>query len=478
MMAHELARFGVNVRLIDERREKEPGSKAIGVQARTLEIFSALGLYEELIKESHQVTGGTIFSDENAPIHVAFPELFGFPTPVIIDQRHTEAVLENAVVKLGVVVERGARLVDFFLHEDSIEATIEHGPGATEQVYFSDVIGADGAHSTVRKQLGFAFSGKRYREGFIVADAEVTGLDDHESFQVSFKKSGVLGFIPMKGLNHYRILAVMRDISSDQNISFEMLQNIVQKVWPKPLVINKPTWTSYFHVSCRSAAHYQKGRVFLVGDAAHIHSPAGAQGMNTGLQDAFNLGFKLALVKKGLAPSSILETYEMERRPVGEFLLKYTDRLFRSMVQGSFWVRLFRRYFLPYFSQSKRLRTRAIRIISQTAIRYEKGVLCSARHHLKTSCFRVGVRTTVRSKLDLKFLVLLVNVKSVEQIAQIKAELAGYEGSVMVDIKKISEELTNDLLVIIRPDGHVFCVAPISAYKESLLSLKKFLVAA
>lgn len=200
--------------------------------------------------------------------------------------------------------------------------------------------------------------------------------------------------IPMHGAHHYRLISVRRNELKHEGPppTLNEFKALAKKLVPFDLEIKDANWVSRFFVQCRSASHYQDGRIFLIGDAAHIHSPAGGQGMNTGLQDALNLSFKLAIVQKGLAPSSLLSTYEKERRPVGEYLIENTDKLFRAMVGGSWWIRLFRLLVLPRLLSSARVRSRLFLIGSQTAIRYENGLLCNGFSHLELPSIRIGVR--------------------------------------------------------------------------------------
>ena len=156
--------------------------------------------------------------------------------------------------------------------------------------------------------------------------------------------------------------------------------------------IKSSQWVSRFFVQCRSVSRYQENRLFLIGDAAHIHSPAGGQGMNTGLQDAFNLAFKIALVLKKLSPDTLLLTYNQERKPVGDFLIKNTDRMFKFMIRGSLGARMFRRFVLPCFASCEKMREKIFLIASQTAIKYKHGALCLNHEHKNLKAIKIGLR--------------------------------------------------------------------------------------
>lgn len=395
MAALQLARFDVPVRIIDKAVHKTPYSRAIAVQIRTLEIFSALGLLAKLTEKAQEIFGIEFNAEGRAPIDVK-PEstTSTFLRPLIIDQPHTEAVLEKALSALGVVIERGVMLKDFSVTTNGIKAELVDCEGKVSVQPFSYIIGADGAHSLVRKKMATSFAGTTYDDAFILADALCFHDRDDRNFRIFFKGRDFLALIPMYGPNHYRLISVRRNERSEIGPppTIDEFRKLAKKVVPFPLEIGDAAWVSRFFVQCRSASHYQDGRIFLIGDAAHVHSPAGGQGMNTGLQDALNLSFKLAMVWKGLAPCSLLFTYDQERKPVGEYLLKHTDKLFRYMVGSSWAVRLFRAVLLPYLARSKEFRTQIFRIASQTAIRYNEGLLCLGEQHISVPYIQRGVR--------------------------------------------------------------------------------------
>jgi 2-polyprenyl-6-methoxyphenol hydroxylase-like FAD-dependent oxidoreductase len=402
MLAHELARFNIPVRIIDKASQPGRQSRAIAVQIRTLEIFSALGLYNSLVSKAQALGALYIYVEKRPPL-VIKPVLTSsaFLKPLFIDQSHTEHVLEQSLNELGVIVERGVELINLKQTPLGITAELQiQNAGIEICGPFSFVVGADGAHSFVRKYMGESFAGSTYDDAFILADATCTDADsahreqeEEGKFRIFFKKSHFLAMIPMHGKGHYRLISVRKDERSRQGPepTVQEFQNLIAKLVPFDFKLRNISWVSRFFVQCRSAQHYQKTPFFLIGDAAHIHSPAGGQGMNTGLQDAFNLAFKLALAHKRLAVPTIVETYEAERKPVGDFLIKYTDRFFKFMVRSSLWARLLRRLVLPRFAGSPKCRAEIFRIGSQTAIRYKEGLLCPKRHH-ELADIKIGLR--------------------------------------------------------------------------------------
>ncbi len=403
MSALVLARFGIPLRIIEKEAKKSPYSRAIAVQTRTLEIFEALGLLPHLQQKSASIERFVITTESLHPISFA-PVVANsrFSRPLIVDQPHTEEVLEAALKALGVEVERGVTLEKITQNNSLVTAYVKEVDQKISEKIYSYVIGADGAHSTVRKQMHNSFLGESYEDAFILADVIVETTMPQDAIKLFFKGPKFLALIPMFGHNHYRLISVRHNERSKEGPAPSMaeFQALLQSICPVKIRIESCEWVSRFFVQCRSALHYQEGPVFLVGDAAHIHSPAGGQGMNTGLQDALNLCFKLAMVLKKEALPSLLLSYEEERKPVGEFLLKYTDRLFRFMVRASFFARVLRTIFLPRILASKERQARFFRIGSQVAIRYKNGFVCKKNHALYVPNFIIGARVPDVSLID------------------------------------------------------------------------------
>lgn len=521
MMAYMLGRFNIPCLIIDKDEIKSPFSRAVAVQIRTLEIFSALGLYEKLAEKSQSVSDLEVFAENRKPVTIHLHKTTSFfERLLVIDQPHTELVLEQALASMGTSIMRGCELIDFCQHDQGITAVLQDANGHIESKQFSYIIGADGAHSRVRKQMAEPFLGSTYDDAFILADAEVEYPLDHHTFRIFFKNKRFLALIPMQGKNHYRLISVRRGETKKIGPppTIEEFRDLAQKVIPFAVEIKNPVWVSRFFVQCRSASHYQEGRAFLVGDAAHIHSPAGGQGMNTGLQDAFNLAWKLAMVIKGLARPTLLATYHPERKPVGDFLIDRTDRLFKFMVKSSIWARLLRRFVLPRVARSKDLTLKLITIGSQTAIRYQEGAICNAHRHLSIPNIRIGVRIPnlklitnhfVKTDLhtiitDLYFSVLLflppnilnANIQSVLDKKAIIEKKWPHSLRVYLifchgeDVEKTMSNKFDYLInaddssnivsqtpyfVAVRPDHHVYCVGSLADIEQLTISLNTYL---
>ncbi|HXW53175.1 MAG TPA: FAD-dependent monooxygenase [Myxococcota bacterium] len=521
MMAHELARFGVPFMIIERDLKKSSYSRAIGVQIRTLEIFHALSLYSHLAELAENIGSIEIFTDGRGRITIDLPKTTSFFAAFLtVDQTHTEAVLENALIGRGQSVMRGVELLSLKEVEEGVKAELLDQQGKITSQQFSCVVGADGAHSTVRKSMSNQFSGGSYDDAFILADAFCANFSGRHAIHTFFKDTQFFAMIPMHGEHHYRLISIRRGETTKAGPMpvIDEFRALAKKVVPFPVEIKTCSWISRFFVQCRSATHYQEDGIFLIGDAAHIHSPAGAQGMNTGLQDAFNLAWKLAMTLKGLAKPEVLKSYHDERKPVGDFLVDRTDRLFKFMVKSSIWARFLRWFVLPRIAQSEKAKRKIARLISQTGIRYDSGILCNDGEHLTNMGLELGVRapnlslmSSVLKKTDLHtlitdlhfswvfFLPENVGKKQVLDAVHLRerfekrwpktckvflvfardfeAEKAVMEADYYVSINPSPSFIFEEASYIItRPDHHVFCLGLLSEIDHAEKSLQRFLM--
>ncbi len=327
LAACELLRRGVRVRIIDRALEPTKAPKALTLWPRVLDILDDLGVGDAIRRASIRINAFSYFSDRRPLASFNFTEGLA---PRELPQHETERVLTERLLALGGKVERGVRLlslddVDF---SDRIEATngvtavLEHGDGAVERVHSAFVIGADGAGSAVRGQLGIGFQGTTYEMAFALIDAHIEGYLPSDEILYYQTPTGTLVIVPHPD-GAFRFLSVMPE--RNQEISVPMMQAIVDEQGPREVRITEPVWQAVFRVHARCATDFQRGRAFLVGDAAHVHSPAGGQGMNNGLQDAHNLGWKLAAVIHGESPSSLLLSYGPERSEATRRIVRDTD---------------------------------------------------------------------------------------------------------------------------------------------------------
>ena len=338
-MANELARHGVAVRIVDRAPAPSVTSRALVVMPRSLEIFDDLGVIDEAIAAGNPAAAVTVtFKTRKVRIDfggvLAGPKNYtAYPVPRTLSQHDTERILTRLLAMQGVEIERGRAVTDLSPHGDAVTVSLRGEDGSVENLRCRWVIGCDGAHSVVRKAAGIPFAGSTYRDEFIMADADLDWPFPHGELYVFPSPAGIFAAFSMPGENRYRIFGNFPPGPDGPSAEYsepthEEFQAMVDERVPFPAKVVKEYWVTRYRVHSRSVPRYRDGRIFLVGDAAHVHSPAGAQGMNTGIQDAYNLAWKLALVERGIADGSLLDSYQAERHPVGVQLLKTTDRLF------------------------------------------------------------------------------------------------------------------------------------------------------
>jgi 2-polyprenyl-6-methoxyphenol hydroxylase-like FAD-dependent oxidoreductase len=392
-LACQLARFGVRFRIIDKQPDRAHESRALGVQARSLEVLQALGLGEALATRGQTTTRLMLHVDRDAPVAIdlgAIPRAdTRFPYILFVSQSDTEAVLGGYLEAADAHVERRVELVGFREESAGIVCVLRHVDGREETIHASYLAGCDGAHSTVRKEAGIAFEGGAYPQTFALGDVEADGALVPEAINAFALGRGVAIFFPLGHPATWRVMAMEGtaprpllggdDTVSTQQLTLAELQAMVDDPTGRAVRVHDPVWLTRFRLHHRQAATYRRGRVFLAGDAAHIHSPVGAQGMNTGIQDAWNLGWKLALVTRGTADPRLLDSYHAERWPVGRTLLRATDRVFGVFARAvasqpsvtSLRRVMVRRVVAPALS-SPRVRAFAFHFVSQLGIRYRK----------------------------------------------------------------------------------------------------------
>jgi 2-polyprenyl-6-methoxyphenol hydroxylase-like FAD-dependent oxidoreductase len=394
-MAAQLRRFGVRFRIVERLVDRTRESRALAVQARSLEILDQLGLADALIARGHQTVRAKIHVDRHGPVELALGVIEAsdtrFPFALFVSQAHTEGVLVDHLQTAGVAIERGVELVSAEVDrpDDTVTCVLRDLGGREETVRARYLLGCDGARSAVRRIAGIAFEGDTYPQEFLLGDVEIDGLDQ-DSAHVFVRGWGLALCLPMGDPRSWRVTAVASNRASARDESngaradsdeavFAMLQAVARRASGNTITLRDPGWLTPFRLHHRQATHYRAGPLFIVGDAAHIHSPVGGQGMNTGIQDAWNLGWKIALVARGIAASALLDTYEAERWPIGRFLLRVTDRAFRWTTRintgGAMaaWVRrLFIRHVVTRVVRSARVRQGVFRFISELDVRYRK----------------------------------------------------------------------------------------------------------
>ena len=327
--AAELARRGVRVRVIDKLAQPTDQSRAIAVHARSLDMFDRMGIVDEMVSTGIKATAMQLYAGHSRLFRIPLGGVdSAFPFTLTTAQTETERVLGDHLQSLGVIVERGVELVALAQDDGAAELTVRHDDGSTEQVSTSWVIGADGAHSTVRKVVGTKLAGSFVGERFLLGDVDAEHGLDLDSMHTFFAPDGPVVVLPMLD-GRMRFLAEVHDAPGTP-MNMHPTQDELQAILDRRIGgirVVRSHWLTSFEIHHARVPAYRWGRVFLAGDAAHIHSPAGGQGMNTGMQDAFNLAWKLAAVVNGQAGDTLLDSYEAERIPVADSVIAFTDRL-------------------------------------------------------------------------------------------------------------------------------------------------------
>jgi 2-polyprenyl-6-methoxyphenol hydroxylase-like FAD-dependent oxidoreductase len=346
VLALWLTRLGVKVRIIDKTGAPGTTSRALAVQVRTLELYRQLDLAEAVVERGQKVPAVNMWARGKRAARVSFAVVGEALTPYsffeIFPQDQHEQLLVERLAGLGITVERQTELTGYRDQDGRISAQLHTAAGADEVCEASYIAGCDGARSLVRETLGAGFAGGTYRQLFYVADIDGAGPPVNGELHIDLDEADFLAVFPLAGTGRARLVGAVRDERADradtlrfEDVSGRAIQNL-------KLEVRKVNWFSTYHVHHRVAAHFGKGRAFLVGDAAHIHSPVGGQGMNTGIGDAINLAWKLAAVLAGRAPAALLATYEVERIAFARRLVATTDRAFSFVsADGAFagWMR-------------------------------------------------------------------------------------------------------------------------------------------
>ncbi|WP_108659533.1 FAD-dependent monooxygenase [Acuticoccus kandeliae] len=331
-LATELTRAGIDTMIVDQMGERAFFSKALGITARTLEIFEDLGIAHEAIDHGIWLRGLNNFDDLTETMSFDIPPGLPFGS-LALAQFETERILENCLHTHGGRVQYGTALDTFTETADGIEATLIGPDGARHTVGCRYIVGCDGAHSKVRSTLGIAFEGEKYPQTFVLGDLEVDwDLTRGRFYRFGDSATGVtLAAVPVAGSpKRYRLSSTLpagaEPPSGDPPPTLEELKAMLLPYLPKGTGLSNLHWSSVYHVSHRIVPEYGRGRAFIAGDAAHIHPPVGGLGMNTGLQDAHNLAWKLALALKGVAAPGLLASYSAERQAVGLDVVESTSR--------------------------------------------------------------------------------------------------------------------------------------------------------
>jgi 2-polyprenyl-6-methoxyphenol hydroxylase-like FAD-dependent oxidoreductase len=386
-LACQLRGQGIACRIIDKNPHASTTSKALALQYRVSEVLACMGIADRFLARGASWVGEMTFHAKGEEILRLPMNAIGKrsgkdafnPRLLVIPQSETEAILEETLRERGGLVERNTAFIEFSQDNDQVVSHLQRPDGHQEQVESKYLVSCEGAHSLIRKQAGFTFKGKTYPRTFFMADVDLDWALGRQAAHVWLHNDGMFTAIPMGGARQWRLFVDSGKKCSDGcptevNLSF-MQQLLIERTGDRVTQVTNPTWLTEFKINCRMVDRFRQGRVFLAGDAAHIHSPSGGQGITTGVQDAYNLAWKLSQVLRAGAPDSLLDTYQEERVPIARAVLKTTDRNTQLLMTQSPVGKLFRDYVVLPLLRMRWVLDRLISRLSQLDMHYRPASL-------------------------------------------------------------------------------------------------------
>ncbi len=383
--AMELTRLGIPVRLVDKLPAAGTTSRALAVQARTLELFERRGLADKMLALGNPARAAALHSGKEllgkeSFSHISSPYKF----ILMLSQAETERLLTEKLAALGVQVERSCEMVAFSQQGSSqkpgsVRAVLRHADGTLEQVETAYMIAAEGAHSSVRQTMDLHFEGETLSQKFLLGDVHIDGDIPEDEVSLFVPENGFLALFPMRDRRFRMIATESLDSPRVADPTLEELQAAFSRDSYIPARLHDLVWSSHFAVNSRMLKHLRQGRVFFGGDSAHVHSPAGGQGMNTGIQDMIDLAWKLAMVLHGTASPTLLDTYESDRIPVIRGVLKTTEAMTAGIMTGKSITHDTILRVIPFALRLNLVQSEGTGVLSQTKLGYRESTL-SANH--------------------------------------------------------------------------------------------------
>ncbi|TLY48184.1 MAG: hypothetical protein E6K54_02810 [Gammaproteobacteria bacterium] len=491
VMACHLLRYGVKFRLIDKQKDRAQESRAFAIQAKSMEIFQNLDIAKEFLKLAHSNVDFAFFINGKQQIEVKFKHFkhqdTPFPSVYFLPQTETERILNEFLERKGVYIERQKELITFIQDSQGVRANIKNNITENiEKITCDYIVGCDGAHSSTRHVLKLSFEGNAYSQIFNLVDATIEWPYSRNKFLFFLGKEGVFVHIPLtEKISRVMLAKRLNDAEGKFSIPYVTeLESLASLLTQVPVKFINPIWMSTFRLHHRGVNRYYQNRAFLAGDAAHIHSPVGGQGMNTGIQDSTNLAWKLALVLKQDATVNLLDTYETERHPIGKILLKTTDQFFSLLTAPGFLISKLRNWLLPLlikFLFSKRnLEKHLFWFISQLNIHYDKnqfnyeiidkaysnfkGGICPG-HRAPNAPANTSDLFTFLAEKPFNILCFKIREERVNNsIEKINGLIKNYKAWLQVHVFVLSSAnkllfkrygVTSSAIYVIRPDGYV-----------------------
>jgi 2-polyprenyl-6-methoxyphenol hydroxylase-like FAD-dependent oxidoreductase len=475
-LACQLIRYGIDFVVVEKNETVTPYSKAIGVQARTLEIYDQMDLAQLAIQRGtianrvRLIEGGEIRGEMH--LRNFGKDMSEFPFMLMLEQSKNEELLYEFIRNHDRDVFWKTELESFSQDKNGVTAHVKLPSGESQTINGKYLVGCDGAKSLIRHGLGLTFAGSTFERLFYVADARVDWELPHDALHVCLARDVFVAFFPLPGEDRYRIVGTFPESKNEEEgeVVYEEIEREVKEQVKLSLDISDVRWFSLYKVHSRRVNKFSEGRCFVAGDAAHIHSPAGAQGMNTGIQDAYNLAWKLAFVIKGAAAESVLESYNEERLANAKRLLDTTDRMF-ELAAGSSWLMSFIRttIFPPiagFMTSLESVSHRVFPLISQIGINYRDDSLSEETgdefDHVKAGdrlpYFLVDGESVFDKLKAPKFHVLLFGKVECAEFPNLGELVDCHHLSIDARISEIFGT-ENDFGLLLRPDNHIAFIA-------------------
>lgn len=484
-MAVQLLRYGIDFIIIEKNEKTTSFSKALVVQARTLEILNEMGLAEKAINEGRITTAINVFYKGKPKVSVDVAGLGEglslFPFALSLEQSKTEKLLVDYLYANGKTVHWKSEFLRFEQNE-GVKVYYKDANGQEQIIEAEYIVGCDGAGSLVRHQLNLPFEGDTVPRIFYVTDIKLdSSVINKDEIFIFLIKKGFVFFFPMEGEGHYRIIGILPNKTEiEPNFKFEEIENSIIEQIMADVTFEKVRWFSTYKVHSRKADSFMKGRCFIAGDAAHIHTPAGGQGMNTGIQDAYNLAWKIAYTLKGKVNTSVLESYSAERMENAKHLLRTTDRMFDIMAgTGMFWNFIRLKVFpllVGLVSKNTTTNKLLFPLVSEIGIAYPNSCLTikssigkvKAGDRMPYFVFQNG-KNIFDYLNEPVFKILFFGIEQHNGFKQVKAFHAQPQIFSFAEIPTKLFGNASNFYIILRPDNHISYIGKdLDSYKELL----------
>jgi 2-polyprenyl-6-methoxyphenol hydroxylase-like FAD-dependent oxidoreductase len=497
LLANQLARFGINFLIADKKSGPTNESRALALQARSMEIYEQLGVIDEVLRDGEKSLGLGLYkhSKELGSVNLGLmaKDLSPYSFIMVYEQSKNEEMLNRLLQTHGKKVTWNTEIVSYKKNENGYKVIAKNTNGIEESFNCKYLCACDGSKSTIRELSGMPFTGGTYENIFFVADTHVKQNLSHDRLLGFLSKFSINLFFPMQGSHRYRALGILpKEYYHRDDIKFSEIAAHMKNTEKIPFDFYDTSWYSTYRLHHKKVKAFSIGNIFFAGDAAHVHSPAGGQGMNTGLQDAYNLSWKLALVVNKKAKSELLSTYNEERNPIAEDLLKTTDRFFSVMTSRSTFFTFIRMnvapLLIPLAIRFNYVRRLIFLFASQIRISYNKSSLSKGKAGKVSSGMRLpyfiykqngkdtSIYETTRTVYNSNFILLVYGIAAEEFsglnrdfFTTVSIEKNNFNDTVF---EKIG--LPEAFVIIVRPDNYILYISENKNISDMTEHFKKY----